>query len=93
MKILIDIPAEEYRWICKSDETWAAIVASKECMMNAIKRGAVISKMTNGDVIKTLFSDTKCSVLTDNEEVIVADFTDFMNWLKEPYEKENKHES
>lgn len=90
MKILIDIPAEEYRWICKSDETWAANTASKECMMNAIKRGIVISKMTNGDVVKTLFSDTKCSVLTDNEEIIVADFMDFMNWLKEPYDKENK---
>ena len=58
MKILINIPAEEYRWIRKSDETWAANVASKECMMNAIKKGIVISDeadSTKGDMILGLF--------------------------------------
>lgn len=58
MKILIDIPAEEYRWIRLSDQTWAADVASKECMMNAIKKGMVISDeadITKGDMILGLF--------------------------------------
>lgn len=62
MKILIDIPAEEYRWICESDKTWAANTVSKECMMNAIKRGAIIGgkeNPTNGDVMEAIYKPPK----------------------------------
>lgn len=44
MKIVIDIPDEEYRWIKKSDETVFANVASKECMLHAIKNGTPLPK-------------------------------------------------
>lgn len=39
MKIVIDISEDEYRWIKKSDKTVFADVASKECMLRAIKNG------------------------------------------------------
>lgn len=39
MELVIKIPDEEYRWIKKSDETVFANVASKECMLHAIKNG------------------------------------------------------
>lgn len=58
MKILIDIPEEEYRWIKQSDNTVAAALCSKECMMNAIKRGLVVSTSenpANSDILKNIF--------------------------------------
>lgn len=39
MKILIDIPEEEYKWIKRSDNTAVAALCSKECMLHAIKNG------------------------------------------------------
>ena len=44
MQIVIDIPEEEYRWIKKSDETVFANVASKECMLHAIRNGTPLPK-------------------------------------------------
>lgn len=51
MKLIIDIPEEEYFYIKKSDETSMANWASKECMLNAIKNGAVIEKQPCEDCI------------------------------------------
>lgn len=42
--LVIKIPEDEYRWIMKSDVTVFANVASKECMLNAIKNGVLIPK-------------------------------------------------
>lgn len=39
MEIVIKIPDEEYRLIIQSDKTVFADVASKECMLHAIKNG------------------------------------------------------
>jgi hypothetical protein len=39
IELVIKIPEEEYRWIKKSDKTVFADVASKECMLHAIKTG------------------------------------------------------
>ena len=50
MKLVIDIPEEEYRWIKKSDKTVFADVASKECMLHAIKNGTPLPK-GHGDLI------------------------------------------
>ncbi len=50
MKLVIDIPEEEYRWITKSDETVFADVASKECMLHAIKNGTPLPK-GHGDLV------------------------------------------
>ena len=44
MQIVIDIPEEEYNWIIKSDKTVFADVASKECMLHAIKNGTPLPK-------------------------------------------------
>ena len=44
MQLIIDIPEEEYKWIKKSDKTVFADVASKECMLNAIKNGTPLPK-------------------------------------------------
>ena len=93
MKILIDIPAEEYRWICKSDETWAANVASKECMMNAIKRGVVISKITNGDVIKTMFPNASIEIRNISVYVDMGNIVGFSrSWWDAPYKQEDSDE-
>lgn len=42
--LVIKIPEEEYRWIIKSDETVFGDVASKECMLHAIKNGTPLPK-------------------------------------------------
>lgn len=44
IELVIKIPEEEYRWIKKSDKTVFADVASKECMLHAIKNGTPLSK-------------------------------------------------
>ena len=44
MKLVIEMPEEEYRWIKGSDETVFADVASKECMLHAIKNGTPLPK-------------------------------------------------
>lgn len=44
MQLVIEIPDEEYTWIIKSDETVFADVASKECMLHAIKNGVQLPK-------------------------------------------------
>lgn len=43
-ELVIKIPEEEYRWIMKSDKTVFADVASKECMLYAIKVGTPLPK-------------------------------------------------
>lgn len=64
MKIVIDIPEEEYRWIEKSDKTVFADVASKECMLHAIKNGTPLPKghgrlIDADDLIADLIFPTK----------------------------------
>lgn len=49
MEIVIDIPEEEYRWIKKSDKSSFADVASKECMLHAIKNGTPLPR-EHGDL-------------------------------------------
>lgn len=44
IELVIKIPEEEYRWIKKSDKTVFADVASKECMLHAIKNGTPLPK-------------------------------------------------
>jgi hypothetical protein len=44
IELVIKIPEEEYRWIIKSDKTVFADVASKECMLHAIKNGTPLPK-------------------------------------------------
>lgn len=55
IELVIKIPEEEYRWIIKSDETVFADVASKECMMHAIKNGTPLPKghgrLVDGDAL------------------------------------------
>lgn len=44
IELVIKIPDEEYRWIKGSDKTVFADVASKECMLHAIKNGTPLPK-------------------------------------------------
>ena len=44
VELVIRIPEEEYRWIMKSNVTVFADVASKECMLHAIKNGTPLPK-------------------------------------------------
>ena len=65
IELVIKIPEEEYRWIIKSDETVFGNVASKECMLHAIKNGTILPK-GHGK-------------LTDVEQVVMAlVFHDFL---------------
>jgi hypothetical protein len=50
MKVIIDIPDEQYEFIRRSDENAFAIVSSKECMLYAIKNGTPLPK-GHGDLI------------------------------------------
>ena len=50
MKLVIDIPEEEYMMIKMSDKTVFANACSKECMLHAIKNGTVLPK-GHGDLI------------------------------------------
>jgi hypothetical protein len=50
MKLVIDIPEEEYMMIKMSDKTVFANAASKECMLHAIKNGTVLQN-GHGDLI------------------------------------------
>jgi len=50
IELVIKIPEEEYRWIKESDKTVFADVASKECMLHAIKTGTPLPK-GHGDLI------------------------------------------
>jgi hypothetical protein len=50
VKLVIDIPEEEYRLIMRSDKTVFADASSKECMLHAIKNGTVLPK-GHGDLI------------------------------------------
>ena len=45
IELVIKIPEEEYRWMMKSDKTVFADVASKECMLYAIKNGTPLDKI------------------------------------------------
>ena len=49
MKLIIDIPDEQYEYINLSDKNTFADVSSKECMLYAIKNGTPVS--TGGDLI------------------------------------------
>lgn len=44
IELVIKIPKDEYRWIVKSDKTVFADIASKECMLHAIKNGIPLPK-------------------------------------------------
>lgn len=42
MRLIIDIPDEQYEYIKKSDKNTFAAVSSKECMLYAIKNGTPV---------------------------------------------------
>lgn len=44
MQLVITISDDEYRWIKKSDKNVFAELASKECMLYAIRNGTPVSK-------------------------------------------------
>jgi hypothetical protein len=59
VELMIKIPEEEYRWIKQSDKTVFADVASKECMLHAIKNGKPIpnyhGKLKDADELYSIF--------------------------------------
>ena len=56
MKLVIDIPDNEYNLIIGSDKTCNADSCSKELMMYAIKNGiAIPDSATNGEVLKQIY--------------------------------------
>ena len=78
MKIIIDIPDEQYEYIKKSDKNTFAAVSSKECMLYAIKNG--IPYDTSGDLIsrsalKEDFADMRegYPIFSDNEMLSTKD--------------------
>jgi hypothetical protein len=44
IKLVIKISEEEYKWIIQSEKTVFADIASKECMLHAIKNGTPLPK-------------------------------------------------
>lgn len=56
MKLVIEIPDNEYNLIIGSDKTCNADSCSKELMMYAIKNGiAIPDSATNGEVLKQIY--------------------------------------
>jgi hypothetical protein len=81
IELVIKIPEEEYRWIIKSDETVFADIASKECMLHAIKNGTPLPK-GHGDLVDIspykgkvicshLYSGVKKLIEVDSIELII----------------------
>lgn len=64
IELVIKIPEEEYRWIKKSDKMVFADVASKECMLHAIKNGVPLPKGHGNFVDISELMDMLC--LEDN---------------------------
>lgn len=64
IELVIKIPEEEYRWIKQSDKNVFADVASKECMLHAIKTGTPLPKC-HGRLIDvneiTAFRELECN--------------------------------
>ena len=64
IELVIKIPEEEYRWIKKSDKTVFADVASKECMLHAIKNGTPLPDITED--MRTLDRSMECVLESDH---------------------------
>lgn len=82
IELVIKIPEEGYRWIKKSDKTVFADVASKECMLHAIKNGTPLPK-GHGDLVDIspykgkvicshLYSGVKKLIEVDSIEPIIG---------------------
>ena len=77
MRLIIDIPDEQYEYIKKSDKNTFAAVSSKECMLHSIKNGIPVS--TEGDLISRSYLKDRLaehqSILDfewDNDNLIVS---------------------
>lgn len=81
MKIVIDIPEEEYRWIKQSDNTAVAALCSKECMLHAIKNGAPLPKghgrLIDADMLeKKVEKHRKMLKISEYDRDLVLHYTD-----------------
>lgn len=88
MKLVIDIPKEEYEYVQLTGHIGNATAVS-----NAIDNGTPVPEdiRTNGDIMKTLFPDAKWWV-NEDDQVFTEDFphrksfTCFdLNWWNSPY--------
>lgn len=81
IELVIKIPEDEYRWIKKSDETAFANVASKECMLHAIKTGTLLPKghgrLIDADAMTNRLSTSEASEFFGG--VTCAEISDFIN--------------
>lgn len=98
IELVIKVPEEEYRWIMKSEKTVFADVASKECMLHAIKNGTPLPK-GHGRLIDIgkidedrIDSDNPVISLTIGGEYIEAVSLDYLNNLPTIIEADNEGE-
>lgn len=89
MKLIIDIPEEDYKKINSKEK----IITISCDIASAIKNGTPISdNATNGDVIKVMFSNTE--IMITDERVFLRDGTIVMiyplTWWNAPYQKGGK---
>ena len=96
IELVIKIPKDEYRWIIKSNETVFADVASKECMMHAIKNGTPLpkghGKLIDADALYAdltfptqQFAKAFHEILDDAQPIIPADEEDLGVCKYAPY--------
>lgn len=83
MKLIIDIPEENYKLICSDGRPFLP-------SYKWIKNGTPIpDNATNGDVIKVMFSNTE--IMITDERVFLRDGTIVMiyplTWWNAPYQK------
>ena len=58
------------------------LIAHKD---KALKTHPYFNGTTNGDVIKAVFPNIKCWVLTDHKEIIALNYKEVVDWWNAPY--------
>ena len=87
MKLIIDIPDEDYKKINSKEK----IITISCDIASAIRNGTPIpDNATNGDVIKALFPTADISLNDSCFEGVVNKYGFDMNWWNSPYQKGGK---
>ena len=100
IELVIRIPEEEYRWIMKSDKTVFRDVASKECMLHAIKNGIPLpNNPTNGDMVKAVFPNFEEDVTIVGDTILLERYMPYCkmqfhrDWWDAPYKEKKDADS
>ena len=91
MKIIIDLPEDDYNYIkYEAEKNYRNL----DYWERKISKGVVISeKATNGDAIRTMFS--QATIIEDDSQIVVIDLDEdricfWKDWWNAPYNAESE---